>query len=230
MPRKIQSTVLVTTEQGRCLELEFWKVPMDCVVLKNTYAGNAGQWMFQDEYNQSDVEKYTLDADLHPKIGYNIGVSNGGYLGEYKDFKDFKKLIEWYMSDWIVEIFDYNSESKLDVLSMLINNIVLRISEYGDPTLENFEYMNKYHTRQIRYAIRPTCFEIYIKWLRTRIDYLVTEKYKLQKDQLKKLMNICLEFALKYDDCDDKGNRSLMFGESLWLAYASFFENVLFRK
>lgn len=215
--QKIQSTVLVTTEQGRCLELEFWKVPMDCVVLKNTYAGNAGQWMFRDEYKQSDVEKYALDADLHPKIGYTIGASNGGYLGEYKDFKDFKNLVERYMSDWIVEMFDYDFEDKLNVLSMLVSDIVRRISKYEN---SEFEYINQYHTRRLfRYISH---FEIYIKWLRFRIDYLVVQKYKLQKNELKILIDICLNFALKYN-----GMQSATGG---WLEYGSFFENALFRK
>lgn len=201
-PNKIKFSVLVTTEQGRCLELEYWKIPKDKVLLKRSHAGF--QWMFQDEYNHADVEKYALDPDGNPEIGYNFAAYNGGYLGEYKTFAEFKHLVEFYMGDWILEIFDFNSDDKSLILTHLVNEFVRRVLEYGN----SISYSWKYHSKRPK---DDACKN----WFRTRIDYLVTHKFKLQKDQCKKLMDICLDFALKFDD-------------EWFLALGSFFENTVF--
>lgn len=169
MLENIYKQELISTRNGRLIELRYFNPKRDRVRLKSKensiYSNDGCEWEFQGNYSKNDVIRYNVDG-RGEQIGFEIIATNGGYLGDYRNYDDFKNLVEYYMKDKIEERISFTNENKLEFLIKFANEII-----------ENW----KNNTAD---------------WIKNRIDYLMYTRYSFSKELNIQLSEICLEISL----------------------------------
>lgn len=184
---KIKKIEYLQTIQGRFYELTYWKSPLDKVRLKSKeYFDLGAKWEHRNEYDPNDVIFTEPDFDENGengfKVNYEVTVSNGGVVGNYKDQADFIRFVNYYLRDEVVKITEVDLNKKNEFYSLIHEDLILKFNARNSLNLEYFYQM---------------------------INYIAVYRYELTKELQKRFSEMVFSVALI---CNDELKQETLIG------------------